>query len=167
MREVRCACPPLVPFLVTFCGTTKSNCPRGMSANSKKKKSPIPRTKPGHRRIDRETTKSNCPRGMSANYKPLQSAKREFQSFCTCAEAPSYNNFSPVRRAVPFFCTEKRNQKACPPPQHRGWCAGRLLTSSVSSLRSSTASRHRGSLPVPEVMRTAQNIIRACRFPYE
>ena len=30
--------PPLVPFLVTFCGTTKSNCPRGMSANSKKKK---------------------------------------------------------------------------------------------------------------------------------
>jgi hypothetical protein len=47
----------LVPFLVTFCGTTKSNCLRGMSANSKKKKSPIPRTKPGHRRIDRGTTK--------------------------------------------------------------------------------------------------------------
>ena len=33
LREVRCACPPLVPFLVTFCGTTKSNCPRGMSAS--------------------------------------------------------------------------------------------------------------------------------------
>ena len=51
--------------------------------------------------------------GMSASCKPLQSAKREFQFFCTCAEASSYNPFSPVRRAVPFFCTEKRNQKAC------------------------------------------------------
>ena len=57
LREVRCACPPLVPFLVTFCGTTKSNCPRGMSASCKKKKSPIPRTKPGHRRMDCGTTK--------------------------------------------------------------------------------------------------------------
>ena len=57
LREVRCACPPLVPFLVTFCGTTKSNCPRGMSASCKKKKSPIPRTKPGHRRMNCGTTK--------------------------------------------------------------------------------------------------------------
>ena len=39
LREVRCACPPLVPFLVTFCGTTKSNCLRGMSANDKPQKS--------------------------------------------------------------------------------------------------------------------------------
>ena len=50
---------------------------------------------------------------MSASYKFPQPAKRGFPSFLTCTEALSYNTLSPVRRAVPFFCTEKRNQKAC------------------------------------------------------
>ena len=96
--------------------------------------------------------------GMSASYKFPQPAKREFTSFCTCTEASSYNNFSPVRRAVPFFCTEKRNQKACQ--------GGRQTIHLHASVRlppwipSTAPGLVRGrSLSVPEVMRTAQNII--------
>ena len=96
LRKVRCACPPLVPFLVTFCGTTKSNCPRGMSANSKKKKSPIPRTKPGHRRMNCGTTKRTVSRlrherAQTVNFRSLKS-----ENYILSLLAPT------PRRTMPF-----------------------------------------------------------------